>query len=198
MPIIFEKQITPAKKLAVWQITEPLDFFLEKLGLHPDGNLSIKRQLENAVCAVLLNELAGPDIHLQLSRDEFGKPFVRDSDYGISFSHSRDMVACVADAEGRSAGIDIELIRESILGLSKKFIKREDSSPFTGFLHCHMIWGAKEVLYKVYAKKELDFICHLTVKFDKNFTGTINKNGISRTYPLDFIMLNNFILIWNI
>jgi len=31
MPLVFEKQITSAKKLAVWDITEPFDFFLEKL-----------------------------------------------------------------------------------------------------------------------------------------------------------------------
>jgi hypothetical protein len=198
MPIIFEKQITPAKKLAVWQITEPLDFFLGKLGLEPDRNSSEKRQLENAVCSFLLNELAGEDMHLHLSRDEFGKPYVRNAGHGISFSHSRDMVACVIDMEGRSAGVDIELIRESILGLSKKFINPEDSSPFTGIVHCHMIWGAKEVLYKIHAKKELDFICHLTVKFDERFFGIIHKNEVSGTYPLDFTIINNFILIWNI
>ena len=108
------------------------------------------------------------------------------------------MVACVVDTSGQATGIDIEQWRDRITRISSKFINKEDRTPFLDVLHCHLIWGAKEVLYKIYAKKELDFISHLTVIFDKIFMGYIHKNEIKSEYQLDFMELNNFIVVWNI
>ncbi len=198
MPIIFEKQITAAKKLAVWHITEPLDFFLGKLNLVPDAQASKKRQLENAVCALLLDELGQRGLHQNLARDLFGKPYITNAETSISFSHSRDMVACILDTSGHGVGVDIELMRERILALSAKFINRDDYTPFREVMHAHLIWGAKEVLYKIYSKKELDFICHMTVKFDEKYHGLIHKNEVMERHELDFTEINNFILVWNI
>jgi 4'-phosphopantetheinyl transferase len=198
MPIIFEKQINAAKKLAVWHITEPLDFFLERLGQQANEKLSAKRQLENSVCSVLLNELGNAGMHVTLSRDAFGKPYIPDASIAISFSHSKDMVACIIDTDGKPVGIDIELMRESIRNTSKKFINKDDTTPFEDLLHCHVIWGAKEVLYKIYARKELDFIGHLTVRFGEMYRGNIHKKEEVSEHLLDFTRIDDFILVWNV
>ncbi len=197
MPIVFSKKISPAKKLAVWQITESPDFFALRLG-QPEGSITKKRQLENAVCSVLLDEMGGVGIHKQLVRDALGKPYLEGSKTSVSFSHSRDMVACVLDVSGRPAGVDIEEQRDRIIEISKKFVNPSDTTPYMETLHYHIVWGAKEVLYKLYAKKELDFICHLTVKFEKKFEGFIRKNDTNLRYTLDFEKINNFILVWNV
>ncbi len=198
MPIIFERQINPAKKLAVWHITEPLHFFLEKLGHEGRKNLTEKRQMENVVCSVLLDEMGEPGLHRQLTKDDFGKPYLNNKHYGVSFSHSRDMVACLLDTSGHAVGVDIELSRENIIRISRKFLNKDDRTPFTDLRHCHLVWGAKEVLYKIYARKELDFLGHMTVKFDKIFEGFIHKNDVRTRHLLDFAEINNFILVWNI
>jgi 4'-phosphopantetheinyl transferase len=198
MPIIFEKQINAAKKLAVWQITESLDFFLAQLGQMANPQATTKRQLENAVCCVLLNTLGGKNLHLKLDKDVYGKPFIHDHDIAVTFSHSKEMVACMIDVSNQAVGIDVEKKRESILSISKKFINSEDTTPFDEVLHCHLVWGAKEVLYKIHSKKELDFIRHLTVKFQEKYEGFIHKNEVHASYSLDFKELSNFILVWNI
>lgn len=102
------------------------------------------------------------------------------------------------DKLGHPVGIDIEEVRNRILNLSHKFISTSDSSPLEGVEHAHLIWGAKEVLYKIYAKKELDFKAHLKIEYQDIIRGFISKNGYRNSFNLNYHFLNNFILVWNI
>lgn len=198
MPLVFEKQINPAKKLAVWQITEPLSFFLS--GLLPDRHFtgSAKRQMERAACYYLLDYMAGSALHEDLEKDLFGKPYIKNSDISISFSHSGNMVACIIDLDGLPVGIDIEGKRDRILSISHKFIGQYDVIPSLDVPNCHLVWGAKEVLYKIYAQKELDFIHNLHINLKNQFCGTIIKQGYSAIYQLESAEIDNFMLVWNI
>jgi 4'-phosphopantetheinyl transferase len=198
MPLVFEKQINPAKKLAVWQITEPLSFFLSDV--LPDRHFigSAKRQMERAACYHLLDYMAGSALHEGLERDLFGKPYIKNSDISISFSHSGNMVACIIDLNGLPVGIDIEEKRERILRISHKFIGHYDVTPSMDVFYCHLIWGAKEVLYKIYAQKELDFIHNMHINLKNQFAGTIIKQEYSAIYQLEYAEIDNFILVWNI
>ncbi len=207
MPVIFEKQIDTAKKLAVWHITESEAELFSLHGYLSELTYSKKRNLEQAVSRILLNYLLDFDAHINLSKDEFGKPYLSNSGISVSFSHSRQMVACMISMEGESVGIDIELIRESITGIAHKFCTTKDSTPLPGILDTHLIWGGKEVLYKIYAKKELDFIDHLSVWFDKSLDvfilqnngsgfGNIHKGKYSSKHHLGFEILGDFMLVW--
>lgn len=198
MPVIFEKEISTAKKLAVWQITEPLDFFLDKLGRPFNSRQTTKRQLENACSALLLNHTGKNTYQDLLRKDVYGKPYLQGMSASVSFSHSRDMVACLLDNDGTAAGVDIEEARDRISIIAPKFLNDQDKTPFSGIKHYHLIWGAKEVLYKIYSRKELDFKSHLTVNFGDKFQGFIHKNDFTGAYDLDFLEINNFILVWNV
>lgn len=207
MPLIFEKTIDTAKKLAVWQINESDDELFAKHGFLPRTDYSQKRNRELAVSHILLNHLLGYDAHLNLQKDTYGKPFLDHANIAVSFSHSKQMVACIIDLNGQAVGIDIELIRESISGIAHKFYTPNDTAPLEGILATHLVWGGKEVLYKIYAKKELDFIDHLSVKFDLqnivqehvvagNGRGEIQKNEYHSQHSLFFLVLNDFMTVW--
>ena len=198
MPVVFEKEISPAKKLAVWHITEPLDFFLDQLGRSFNPQQTLKRQLEGACSALLLNFTGKNTYQDLLKKDEFGKPYLEGLNTSISFSHSRDMVACLVDHDGKAAGIDIEESRDKINIIAPKFLNGQDHTPYEGTKHYHLVWGAKEVLYKIYSRKELDFKSHLTVNFYEKFEGIIHKGEFRKKYDLDFLDFNNFILVWNV
>ncbi len=198
MPLIFETQTETAKKIGVWEITEPESFFLNILGVEADTRLSQKRRIEKICASHLLNVLTGENFYNSLTNDENGKPILLNSSYSVSFSHSRDKVACIVDKLGHPVGIDIEEVRNRILNLSHKFISTSDSSPLEGVEHAHLIWGAKEVLYKIYAKKELDFKAHLKIEYQDIIRGFISKNGYRNSFNLNYHFLNNFILVWNI
>lgn len=197
MPVIFEKQIDTAKKLAVWQITES-DEELFKISPHqPRPEYSIKRNRELAVSALLLNYLSGYDAHMHLTKDVFGKPYIENSGVAVSFSHSHVMVACILDVNGQPVGIDIEKTRESIRTISQKFCNETDTSLYDDILHYHLIWGGKEVLFKIYSKKELDFREHLKVNLNEgDGKGEIMKGTYHSSHLLQYEMLNDYVLVW--
>lgn len=198
MPLILERQIGNAKKIGVWQITEPIDFFLEQLVQADKPGISRKRLLEQSCSAHLLNTLLKQSVHHLLDKDTNGKPFLKERQYSISFSHSKNMVACLIDTEGGPAGIDIEYIRESIKTIAPKFVSEKEGLLDKDYLHFHLVWGVKEVLYKIYSLKELDFLEHLSIDFQSDIIGNISKNAYKASFKLQFEHLDNFILVWNI
>jgi len=198
MPLILERPIGTAKKLGVWEITEPIEFFLEQLVQEDQPLLNRKRLLEQSCSAHLLNTLLGKPVHQLLDKDSNGKPILKGEICNVSFSHSKNMVACLIDTEGGDVGVDIEYIRESITKMAHKFVSPEEGLLSKDYIHFHKIWGAKEVLFKIYSKKELDFLKHLTIDCQVNIIGTINKNSYSASFLLDCEQIDNFILLWNI
>lgn len=154
--------------------------------------------MEKICSAHLLNVLTGQNFYNSLTNNEFGKPIILNSSYSVSFSHSKNMVACIVDKTGNSLGIDIEEVRERILKLSHKFISDKDLCPFEGVKKAHFIWGAKEVLYKIYSLKELDFNTNLLVEYQDRILGHINKPPHMSTHTLDYTELRDFMLVWNI
>ena len=199
MPLVFEKQITSAKKLAVWDITEPFDFFLEKLKIERIPNRNEQRQVEQAAAMHLLNVLSGKDLHLALEKDKFGKPYITDQACSVSFSHSKTLVACMYCAEGSAVGVDIEYQRENIHLLAKKFLSESDKTGYEGSLHQQISWGAKEVLYKIYGIKELNFVKHLHLSFESNLLfGKISKENYTAKFQLEHTMINHSVLVWNV
>jgi phosphopantetheinyl transferase len=199
MPLVFEKQITSAKKLAVWDIREGFDFFLGKLNLQHDPNRNEQRQLEQAAAMLLLNVLSGRDLHLLLEKDKFGKPYIKDQSCTVSFSHSKNLVACLYCEKGSAVGVDIEYRRDNIHLLAKKFLSESDKTGLQGSLHQQIAWGAKEVLYKIYGIKELNFIQHLHLRFEnEQFSGQISKEKYEATYKIEHTLIDNFVLVWNV
>lgn len=197
MPVIFEKQIDSAKKLAVWQITESQAELFDAADYTAHHQFNEKRNTEKAVSRLILNYLAGSNAHKNLENDNFGKPYMKGSGLSLSFSHSRDMVACMVDLSGQPIGIDIEIIRERIQLMASKFCTETDVSELNGHMHHHLVWGGKEVLYKIYAKKELDFKAHLSVSFVKGYgKGNIHTPAHQSSHFLFYEKIDEYMLVW--
>ncbi|MES2618663.1 MAG: hypothetical protein V4613_12345 [Bacteroidota bacterium] len=197
MPVIFEKQIDAAKKLAVWQINESGPELFNAIHYKANPAFNEKRNIEQAVSKLIFNHMMGYTAHPSLEKDHFGKPYMKDSGIALSFSHSQNMVACIVDTEGNPVGIDIENIRERIQLISHKFCTEDDFSPFEGIIHQHLIWGGKEVLYKIYAKKNLDFKTDMRVQFsDTKGLGVILKDPHHSQHQLYHDTIDNFMLVW--
>lgn len=199
MPIIFEKSISTTKKLAVWQITETSEQLFHTLQEFPVQS-SNKRQLEYACSALLINYLTGTNTHSKLSKNVNGKPIIIDSNTEVSFSHSKDFVACLIDLEGNPVGVDIERIRDKIKAIEHKFVSKFDSTSEPDIIHQHLIWGAKEVLFKLYSLKNVNFIEDLKVNFiNHKGIGTVNKTNYLREFDLEFMVLErDFMLVYNV
>lgn len=199
MPIIFEKSISTTKKLAVWHISETSEQLFKTLNETPVQTTE-KRKLEFASSALLINHLNGTKIHHLLSKNENGKPILLNSKVEVSFSHSKDYVVCMIDVEGNPVGVDIERIRDKIKSIEHKFVSANDSTNESDIVHQHLIWGAKEVLFKLYSLKNVNFIEDLKVNFQGNKgTGTVNKTHYHREFNLEFMVFErDFMLVYNV
>ena len=205
MPIVY-KEDTADYSIGIWQSTET---FEELLQIEPLNQADLdkwtlfqsdKRKREWLTVRVLLSKLF-PDQKLPIiTYDGQGKPSL-DISTAISISHTKEYIAIIITSKA-SAGIDLEGIRESITVLAPKFINEEEeqSLPVENRIeHLHVLWGAKEVLYKLYGRGELDFRANLHVEvFSYNNKGTIiariKKDELHIKHHINYELWQNMML----
>jgi len=166
MSLILKKQISQTVSVAVWQITETEDFFLNSLHLFSEDynkiNLSSlpKIRLQKLACRAALAELLGSN-KIGITYTATGQPQLKD--YHISFSHTDNTVA-VALAK-IPVGIDIENLTPRILPLYPRFMSEEEIAgcDLNNLKELYYFWCAKEAMYKWFALKNIDFIEDLQV-----------------------------------
>lgn len=88
----------------------------------------------------------------QLLHDSSGKPFLSGENAPlISISYARDTIAIYL-SESKIVGIDIEFISTKIQKISSLFISDKESMRFPNINNeiLHLIWGAKETVFKLH------------------------------------------------
>ena len=194
----------------VWEAIENLEFFIRELRLKENQLLEIKgysdkKKIEWLSTRYLL-KLFLKDFKLSsLNKNKYGKPYLNDSDLHISISHSHSYASVILS--DNVVGIDIQKIHPNIEKISHKFINPselvfiEDSDKL---IHMHILWGAKESMYKGYGKKELRFKEHMSLLPYKltsgttSFEGIVSKGDVTQNYVLKTTAINNYILVYAI
>ena len=204
MPIILNKYETTFR-LALWSLTEDLDFFEEKAHLSAADKesyaqiTSISRKKEWLAVRVLLNEVLG--FWPQIKYTETGKPLLQNHARHLSVSHSKEMVGILL-CTNPYAGIDIERTDRSIEKVSARFLSNaeleqlnQQPESFSRILY----WCAKEAIFKAVSESNILFSKQIfieTVKTD----GTIKGHFHSRSEELDFVLnymeLNKHMIVW--
>jgi len=175
MPLVYQHNINAATKLAVWQITEPDSFFLERVPLKKDVSHPHKRLQHLAgrfLLPLLFHDFPLEDIQIADTR----KPFLENERYHFSISHCGDYAAAIVSKTER-VGIDIEMITPKIERVQHKFANPEElhffndyakqgwqhnGNPehfYTAFLT--LLWSAKESVFKWYGLGMMDFKKHM-------------------------------------
>lgn len=202
MPQTLQDPCFPPGRLGIWAIEESEDWFLNRLELHSEEERQLRaikgegRRLEFLAVRLLLHRLSDRAQRGVLIKDEYGKPRLEDSDYQISLSHTGGMSA--AYAHPKACGVDVQRLVSKIHRIGPKFINVQESK----LLHTedeqrllveqHLIWSAKEAMYKAYGRKQIDFKAHLTVNLkdtDKpwgQMEGRLKKSELAIDYDLDF------------
>lgn len=159
------------------------------------------REKEVAGKNYLLQHLIGDVSKLQY--DEKGKPYlVNDARY-ISISHSYDRLVVILN-EKEDTGIDIELLRDKVLKIKHKFLKKVELADANDDVEKLLIyWAAKETLYKIYGLKEVDFVHHLFVqpfikKQSGEILGEIKLLKFHETFKLSYQLIDNYVLVYAI
>jgi 4'-phosphopantetheinyl transferase len=202
MPLLLSQHPFPGSAFAVWQIAEEAAFFRDELPLSAEEEaefvlLKGLRQMEWLAGRWLLHRLSGEAQRLPLAKTAFSKPFFLDRpDLFCSLSHSHGIVgALLSDVNG---GCDLQMLVEKMPKIAPKFLSTGESrfvekhTPHHQFDLMHLIWTAKEALYKAWGLKELDFRTDLHIQaFEWNgsegaSTGLVRKGENRQVYQLCF------------
>ena len=205
MPVVFKKK-TNLYDLLVWQVKETGDELIKTAGLSESDQVLLNsyksaiRRREFLAVRCALKSLLGDGCPEIIYTDN-GKPHLKDNTY-ISISHSGDFIALITAQS--NVGIDIEKMRFSIHKISGKFVsEKERESLLNDRLteKLHLIWGAKEVLFKLYGKGNVDFKKDLYVEhFDLDnlqpLFATNKKDDLHQSFTIHRHNIEDFVLTW--
>lgn len=208
MPMTFQQVLPSGVELGLWKVDESEEWFIEQLLLSPKedkfiGDMKGRRRIEWLSGRWALHVLSGREERGALYKDEHGKPFLENSAYDISISHSREYIAVMAGP--KEVGIDIQKMVPKITRLAPKFLRKEEMDflgEHTSYEEMHIYWGAKECLYKAYGRRQLDFREHISVepfRFDPaggELLGRVKKNDFDESYWLVYRMIEDFVLVY--
>jgi len=172
MPVIYNKDIDDQTILSVWKIEETEEALFSGLQLKQhelDFVASLKgskRLLQWLSTRLLLRRMLNTADYIDCRMDEHGKPYLVNSEYSISISHSYDY-ASVMIGKNRDVGVDIEKIKTKVHLIQHKFLSARELEQLNvkddtqGLYVC---WCVKEAVYKWYGKKGLEFRKHIHIQ----------------------------------
>lgn len=117
---------------------------------------------------------------IKIECTDSGKPYIKDSSYGISISHSKDM-ALVAINEN-AVGADIEVVRPFNEKLIKRYFSKEEIAFIDSPEKFFTIWTVKEAYLKLTGDglkgiKKLNTVINGEIKIEGYNVLTKNENG---------------------
>lgn len=207
MSVILKNDLGEGCRLGIWEITEDYDDLRSRLSLESEEVKTLEkfrnhsRKLEWLSVRTLINDMTGTNSRIIYNEDR--KPFLLDNSLHISISHSRNFTSILLSRFKR-VGIDLEYMSHRISKIADRFINENEkitSSPDLLRYHLYIHWCAKEALYKVCDKKNINFRKNLTIEpFTPENEGVIrgtvdNILGVS-TYELNYRRMDDYIIVW--
>lgn len=204
---------------AVWKIEETFGELRASLGndLPYDEDLNRlraeSRQMEYLAVRVLLKTVCGEE--KLICHAPSGKPFLADKSYHISISHTKGYAA-IALHPSAEVGIDIEQVADRVLKVADRFMcaeelqgEAESVSTYAGdrkistLYYMLLHWSAKETLYKLMNKEEVDFREHLRIlpfhlQPEGKITGCEYKTAQPVRYQVCYMLHADFVCTWGV
>lgn len=212
MPLHYIQSVHPSGVFAVWHNEEPISYFEDRLNLNPDEKKLIKyfskrKKIEWLSSRYLLHIMTGAKSRTLCAKDEHGKPTLINSEYHISLSHSVERTAVIASK--RSVGIDIQKVVSKIGRIARKFCNEVElenipNDAESELLYYHIIWGAKECIYKSYGKRKVDFRGHMLItELNTNLTsgtakGKIDIGEFYAEYDIEYHLMDDYMIVTSV
>lgn len=166
MPVVYQQDINPFTKLAVWHILEEESFFndidLKREIPHP------KKRLQHLAGRNLLKHLY-PDFPLKdIKIPDTRKPYLESDPFHFSISHCGDYAAAIVSTKYKT-GVDIERPVKKIELIRNKFLQKGEIEKAIGsndinFEMLTAAWSIKEAFFKWYGKGMVDFKRDMSLK----------------------------------
>lgn len=201
-------------ELGIWHIVEEEEYFRQRLALTMSENnylegLHGKRRLEWLASRMLLHEMSGRTTRASCHKDPNGKPHLKDSSMNISISHTGDMAAIMV-AQNLDIGVDIQRRVEKIEYIAHKYLSSVELSMVPSHHNrkidtLHILWGAKESLYKAYSKRGISLKQNITIphidQIDSssevgNLLGSIKAEGYDKAFYIHWEQREHYFLVY--
>ncbi len=204
MPLFFNKIVCNEIHLTVWKITETLNELEINFDLE-DDYLMLANEIvnENKRVEFLVSRITIKRACLEnnisfnsIDKDEHGKPFLLNSDWQMSISHTRDFVGVVL-RKYNPLGIDIEKPQAKMFKILNRLCTYSELE-FIGdnMKQASIVWSAKEALYKLYGKRKVDFKEHLLIeKKGDIFLGKIKMLDYTSEHSIFIEKLSNYFVV---
>ncbi len=206
MPALQFERFAPEIQAIVWEGSESPAELLDPLpeawrGQLPHNDVRLKDTLSARRALLALAPDAARD---GFEKDNFGKPHFKGLDtLEFSLSHSHGHAAALVSPQ--ACGVDLQLRVDKILKLRRKFERPDERAFIEGQADevgaLHVLWGAKESLFKLWGKRLIDWHEHLIVyEFEHNpkggeFKGEVRKDGVVIRAKLWFRWIGDYCLV---
>jgi len=209
MPLQSIQKINKSTCLGFWELNESIAELTQQLKKLAPATLALpnftnnSRQQQWLAARLLVYTLLQkftPELFL-LCTDTWGKPYLENSNYNLSISHTNNHVAVILSKEFE-VGIDIESIHPKVLRVKEKFMTADElTAAGDSLLKIMIYWCTKETIYKLYGRKQLLFKEHLGVKtFALKNNGTleayINAPGLQKDYFIHYENKEDYLLTY--
>jgi 4'-phosphopantetheinyl transferase EntD len=205
--LLIKKYVDEDVLLGLWNITETYEELLNSLNFDGDDIKTLNtfnnysRKLEWLSVRRLLKELTNNEIKIIYNNDR--KPFLSDLSANISISHSKAYTSIII-SKTKKVGIDLEYMSHRINKISSRFINENEfvtDSLFLRKYHLYIHWCAKETLYKICDKQNINFKKNITIlpfqpRVKGKLEGIVKNESINETFILKYFRLNNYIIVW--
>jgi phosphopantetheinyl transferase len=206
MPVLQTYQL-PAFEVLIWNITEPLSFFVEALELTNSELLLLQQKYRNPIAFQqwLASRCGLQQVfktsHRAFQKNEAGKLELKNTPYQLSLSHSDSYIAVAKSKQ--AVGLDLQVRTPKLERIASKYLAAEllvelkKSPNYIDYLHIY--WGIKEALFKAYGLGKVDFIKHLHIEaFDNTSKGNtravILKPNFKASYQVFYEKTTNYYL----
>lgn len=205
MPLIEIGVIGKETIWGIWKIEEETDELLALFGGEesevPEFKVEnkLKEWLASRILVKDLLKKGGKDFTVFL-KDGFGKPFIQFSEEEFSISHSKGYTAAIINGNKRT-GIDIEKVDIKIRRVAPRVLSEIELAGAEGDLEkLTVLWCCKEVLYKVFSKRGLEFKENLIIqpfqynKLEGECFGTVRTENSNETFKIQYKKRGEFML----
>lgn len=147
-----------------------------------------RRKNEWLATRILLNQML--DNNHQILYTENGKPYLKDHQYDLSISHSKEY-ATILLSSTKQVALDIENTKRRITHLKNKFVNNNETPQ--NDLDLFKIWCAKEAIFKLVNRHPIDLQNETIVDLRKE---QIYYTTTNETFQLNFINIEEELLCY--
>ncbi|HCS19266.1 MAG TPA: siderophore biosynthesis protein [Bacteroidetes bacterium] len=203
MPKVWQKYVKSGSLSGLWRISESVSELKELYTLgEPEVFVREDRARQWLASRILLQDLVrefGYAGAFSLTKQPDGRPVLSVPGIHVSISHAGDYAAvAVGDSP---IGIDVEKLGQRVQRIRQKFmnvgeIAQLQDEADTDWMH--VVWSAKEALFKFHPEGNIDFREHLHLKKMQEgmLAAEIRKDGEQMKLQVPYEQFDSYIIAW--